>query len=488
MASTDPPVETKQEARRHPRSRTAVYDSEEWLFTTMESIGDAVIATDADGRIEFMNKVAVAMTGWSEEEAQHRDCREVFQIVNETTRETTESPVSKVLRDGVISGLANHTILISKDGTERCIGDSGSPIHNKDGVLVGVVLIFRDVTDHRNAEIALAERTAILQNLFDHIPVMVAFLDEKAQFKWVNQQWVSVTGWTLEAMQGREMMTEFYPDPARRRSAADHLAFASPGWRDFQTTIHDGSILDISWASVRLTDGTSIGIGQVVTERKRVEAAADRSHAVTEARNTRLELAMRETTHRAKNNLQMVAALVELQASGDGETVPLEQLNLLKLHVQSLGQIQELLLEDSRRNSFASDISATSALGRLIPLLQRTVGASRIEFNADEVRLPVKQGMSLAVLVNELISNAVKHGGKQIGLRLQVTGEAISLEVTDDGPGFPMPFHPKPGTSGLELVESLSRLDLDGTVTFNNRPEGGGLVRITFPAPVAMQA
>lgn len=135
MASTDSPIETKQEARRHPRSRTAVYDSEEWLFTTLESIGDAVIATDAVGRIEFMNKVAVGMTGWSEEDAQHRDCREVFHIVNETTRETTESPVTKVLRDGVISGLANHTILISKDGTERNIGDSGSPIRNKDGAL-----------------------------------------------------------------------------------------------------------------------------------------------------------------------------------------------------------------------------------------------------------------------------------------------------------------------------------------------------------------
>ena len=134
------------------------------------------------------------------------------------------------------------------------------------------------------------------------------------------------------------------------------------------------------------------------------------------------------------------------------------------------------------------DISAKTALLKLIPLLQKSVGAQRIEFTADEVRLPVKQGMSLAVLVNELVCNAIKHGGRQVGLRLLVAEGDVTLEVTDDGPGFVLPFVPKKGTTGIDLVETLSRVDLSGTVTFGNLPEGGGQVRITFPAPTSKVA
>lgn len=183
MEGKPEPNETKQQARKRARSARAIGESEEWLFTALQSIGDAVIATDASGLIIFMNQVAVSLTGWSEEEAQRRDCREVFRIVNESTRLETESPVTKVLRDGVISGLANHTILIARDGAEHNIDDSGSPIRDKAGVLIGVVLIFRDVTERRKSEQTRQEQQEILQTLFDHISVIITFLDKDQQFK-----------------------------------------------------------------------------------------------------------------------------------------------------------------------------------------------------------------------------------------------------------------------------------------------------------------
>src|SRR5579871_6921622 len=111
MEDSPKPNETKQQARKHARSARAIGESEEWLFTALQSIGDAVIATDAAGLVVFMNLVAVTLTGWSEEEAQGRDCREVFRIVNESTRLETESPVTKVLRDGTITGDENRTIV-----------------------------------------------------------------------------------------------------------------------------------------------------------------------------------------------------------------------------------------------------------------------------------------------------------------------------------------------------------------------------------------
>src|SRR6185436_7280626 len=106
------------------RADEAVAEQREWFETTLESIGDAVIATDVQGRVEFMNPIAERLTGWRLSAASGRNCEDVFRIVNEDTRRTVENPVTKVLADGTIVGLANHTVLISADGTERPIDDS----------------------------------------------------------------------------------------------------------------------------------------------------------------------------------------------------------------------------------------------------------------------------------------------------------------------------------------------------------------------------
>lgn len=116
---------------------------------TLRSIGDAVIATDAVGGVVFMNPVAQQLTGWSEGDARARSLDEVFRIVNEQTRAPVESPVMKVLRDGAVVGLANHTVLLARDGHESPIDDSGAPIRDADGMIMGVVLVFRDASERK---------------------------------------------------------------------------------------------------------------------------------------------------------------------------------------------------------------------------------------------------------------------------------------------------------------------------------------------------
>jgi len=123
-----------------------------WLATTLQSIGDAVIATDNAGLITFMNGVAERLTGFTEGEARGRPLHEVFRIFSEQTRQIVESPVSKVLREGTVVGLANHTLLRTKQGAEIPIDDSGAPIRDESGVIYGVVLVFRDVTLEKRAE------------------------------------------------------------------------------------------------------------------------------------------------------------------------------------------------------------------------------------------------------------------------------------------------------------------------------------------------
>lgn len=135
---------------------------EQWLHTTLRSIGDAVIACDVEGRVVFMNLIAEQLTGWPEVEAKGKSLHEVFPIFNEDTRAIVENPVDKVRRLGTIVGLANHTFLVARDGTEICIDDSGAPICNSVGTMIGIVLVFRDITERRVSEGALmrAEKLA----------------------------------------------------------------------------------------------------------------------------------------------------------------------------------------------------------------------------------------------------------------------------------------------------------------------------------------
>lgn len=124
------------------------------LLSTLRSCGDALIVTDESGKVTMLNPVAQGLTGWREDQARGVPLEEVFKIVNEFTRAPVESPVGRVLREGKVVGLANHTVLIARDGTERPIDDSGAPIRDSDGEMIGVVLVFRDVSERKHIELA----------------------------------------------------------------------------------------------------------------------------------------------------------------------------------------------------------------------------------------------------------------------------------------------------------------------------------------------
>ena len=139
-------LERDREEKMHKEFEKALTIEKERLAVTLRAIGDGVIATDREGNIVLINKVGEELTGWNHDEAIGKPLTKVFHIIHQITRKQCENPVEKVLAKGVIIGLANHTVLISKDGTERILADSGAPIRDMDSKIIGVVLVFRDVT------------------------------------------------------------------------------------------------------------------------------------------------------------------------------------------------------------------------------------------------------------------------------------------------------------------------------------------------------
>jgi PAS domain S-box-containing protein len=167
----------------------------EELGATLRGIGDAVLATDGEGRVRLMNPVAEALTGWSEAEAQGRPLREVFRIVNETTRAEAEDPVARVLREGKVVGLANHTLLLARDGREIPVADSGAPIFDEAGRVIGVVLVFRDQTKERLAEARFRWLSGLLEASSNEI---YTFDEKSLRFTYANRGALENLGFSME--------------------------------------------------------------------------------------------------------------------------------------------------------------------------------------------------------------------------------------------------------------------------------------------------
>ena len=207
------------------RAEDALAEQREWLQTTLESIGDAVIATDPRGEIVFMNAVAEHLTGWRREDARGKACTEVFHIVNEVTRQAADNPVRRVLKEGVVIGLANHTLLIAADGTERPIDDSAAPIRHRDSRIAGTVLVFRDVTDRRQVENERYQGMLERERLLDSERAARADAERANRLK---DEFVAIVSHELRtplnAMMGwTEILANDQSDPETRARAVDVL-------------------------------------------------------------------------------------------------------------------------------------------------------------------------------------------------------------------------------------------------------------------------
>jgi PAS domain S-box-containing protein len=180
-------MDTDREQSESRQTAKACDEQRELLRVTLSSIGDAVITTDKEIRITFLNPVAETLTGWMQEEATGVPLERVFKIVNEETHRTVENPATRALREGVVIGLANHTLLIAKDGTERPIDDSAAPIRRANGEVAGVVLVFRDVSERRRQERLVQDSLDYCENIIATLREPFLVLDKNLRVMMANR-------------------------------------------------------------------------------------------------------------------------------------------------------------------------------------------------------------------------------------------------------------------------------------------------------------
>jgi PAS domain S-box-containing protein len=261
-------------------SEKSAADVRDLMGTTLASIGDGVIATDLDGRISFINPVAQALTGCTHDRAKGRPLDEIFRIVHDFASQAIESPVTRVLRDGKVAGPANHTVLLGLNGAETPIDHSGAPIRDSQGATVGVVLVFRDITERKKAQEASLRLAAIVESSDDAI---IAHRLDGIITSW-NAAAARMFGYSAEEAVGRNFSIVIPPE-SREDLVADmeRIRRGAPGiFSESTRRRKDGYQFEVatSMSPIRDAEGNVIGVSRIsrdITDRRRAEEEHRRS-------------------------------------------------------------------------------------------------------------------------------------------------------------------------------------------------------------------
>jgi PAS domain S-box-containing protein len=469
----------QEEAARRAAEEHAVahWEERERLRVTLRSIGDGVIATDAEGRVTLLNPVAEALTGWTSADAAGQPLRSVFPIHNEETRRDVEDPVAKVLREGRIVGLANHTALIARDGTERPIADSAAPIKNEQGQTVGVVLVFRDATEQRRVEQAERRHREILQ--------LVHQIGKIGHWEWNSLSNENRWSPEIEALYGlppggfeggyEGWAKLIHPNDLAQAEADVRRALETGEYfTEFRVIWPDGSVHWLETRAKVFTDGQDkpariMGVNMDVTERKRQEEALRAS----EQRWRTLAEALREADWRKNAFLATLAHELRnpLAPLRNGlqilrlATEPSAWEQALEMMERQLGQLVRLvddLLDVSRITRNRLELRKTriplasvmeNAIETARPLLESKGQALAVALPPEPVYLDADLTRLAQVFWN-LLNNSAKYTdpGGRIELAARCQGGEVVVTVRDTGVGIPAAALPR-------LFEIFSQVD-----------------------------
>jgi PAS domain S-box-containing protein len=457
----------------------ALQESEHRYATTLASIGDAVIATDIEGKITFMNKVAEELTSWTLEESLARPAKAIFNIVNEFTRQEVDDPITKVLENGAIAGLANHTILIREDGTEVAIDDSGAPIKDLDGNITGVVLVFRDITERRRAEEALKAARDQLFAIIESLPDATFVNDrDKRVIAW-NRALEEMTGICKEDIIGKgdyAYSVPFYGKP--RPILIDLIDLVDKHDEEIESkytrivrkersiyaeahvpSLFNGRGAYVGATASLLYDSEDNKTGAIesirdITERKNAEQIRERLVKELESRNAEMERFTYTVSHDLRSPLITVNGLVGFLKSD------LEKGNTTRIDTY----FERISNAIAKMDNLLKDTLELSRIGRVanppdnVPfgeIVQEALSQVQERITKSGVKVTVTQDLPdvyvdrmriVEVMVN-LIENGIKYMGDQahpeIEIGHQLKDGLCTFFIKDNGIGIDPSQHDK---------------------------------------------
>jgi PAS domain S-box-containing protein len=444
------------EAARIAHSRA--HQRQEVFRVTLRSIGDAVITTNNDARITYINGVAESLTGWSHEEALGQPLDQVFRIINEVTLQPVENPAFRALREGVVVGLANHTILIKKDGSECPIDDSAAPIRNEQGHVSGCVLIFRDVTAQRLIEREKANQLLTARLLASIVESSNDAIISKS-LGGIIQSWNAAAerlfGYTSEQAVGRHISIVIPPE--RLSEEEQIIASLKEGKRiehyETERVRSDGQCITVSLTISPIKDdsGNVIGASKIardVTERKRMEDDLRRLAADLSAADRRKNEFLATLAHELRNPLAPMSNMLEVLKRSNGDTEILKRAHdtIERQLAQMVRLVDDLLdwnrITHDRLELRRSEVELSSVIQQAVEVARPLIDAAGhklvvnlpdepIYLNADRARL--------AQVFGNLLNNSSKYTRPAGTISLtakRIDGE-VEVRVKDNGAGIP---------------------------------------------------
>jgi len=441
------------------RKTEELQQQREWFQVTLSSIGDAVITTDIQARVTYLNPVAEVLTGWSTAEAIGQPLEAVFNIVNEDTGLSVENPVRRVLKEGIVVGLANHTALVRRDGTVAAIEDSAAPIRDLQGTLVGSVMVFRDVTERRQADRALQRSEELLTDFFENAAVGLHWVGPDGIILRANKTELHLLGYSKEEYVGRHI-AEFHVDKPVIEDILQKLGCGECllGY-EARLRCKDGSIKYVLISSnVLWEEGKFIHtrcFTRDITDRKLAEMALREEIAKRE----RAEAALRETdrrkdeflatlAHELRNPLAPIrqAALIS-EAPNATEAQKRWSHSVINRQVQHMSLLLDDLLDISRitRGVLELRVAATDladVIDAAVETARPLIDAKRHDLRVHRPVDPVKfmaDPLRLAQVLSNLLTNAAKYtdAGGEILLWADATEDFVEIRVKDNGIGIP---------------------------------------------------
>jgi PAS domain S-box-containing protein len=500
-------VEALHAARRRAEA------TQQWLSAVLSSIGDAVIATESRGRVTFLNPVAETLTGWPSHEAFGQPLADVFRIVSEDTHQPVESPVERVIRENIVIGLGNHTILIARDGMERPIDDSGAPIREKGGAITGVVLVFRDVTQRRLAQAQSARLAAIIESSDDAI---IGTDLDRTITSW-NGGAERLFGYTAPEVVGQPV-SQLMPTDRRDEETEMLLRLCQGEPVEHVETVRitkDGHLIDVSLTMSPIRDGSGriVGASKIardITERKRLEQERRRRLDELAESNRRKDEFLAMLAHELRNPLAAISNAAQLAAMTGARDHIDWCLDVISRQVKHLARLIDDLLEVSRVTQ--GRIQLRKEWLDLAGVLQSATVSARALIDARQQILTVDIPETLGVqadpvrleqIVANLLTNAAKYTGPggQIWLSAAREGESIIIKVRDTGIGiepdqlphifelFAQGHHSLARSDGglgigLTLVRTLTEMHGGSVTAASTGPGTGSEFVIRLPAIV----